>query len=606
MNDTKTRSERFWERITKIRNISANFLFLLIVSVLLIAVVGSFFSGDLKDPKGKALVLNPQGPIVEQLQGTGDPFDLILQGQPQKEVLARHFLEILDYAAKDDRIKFVVLELDNIYGTGQVVLFDIGKALEKIKEAGKTIISTADSYDESAYYLASFSNEVIMNPDGFIFLEGYSRYRTYYKSLLNKLKISVNLFRVGKFKSAMEPFIRDNMSEEAKEANKKWMGVLWESWKREVAENRNLLPADIQKFADNAQNYVKEESGDTATALLKANLIDKVMNRTATRKYLNDLIGKEKDEESFPQISGQEYLQVISSEKETFSSKDEIAIIVAQGTILDGEQPSGMIGGDSTATIIRKAHQNENIKAIVLRVDSGGGSAFASEVIREEIVNARSKGIPVIASMSNVAASGGYWISASANEIWASHNTITGSIGIFGFFPTFEKTLNEIGIHTDGISTTKLGPMDPTMELNPALADILQSTIEFGYQRFIGLVSEERKMSKEKVDVIAQGRVWSGETANEIGLVDKIGDLQQAVLRAAELAGVEKYKTSYPSEELDWKQQILKQLFSFVSFFPPGFNDNPVFKKSVNLFEEIENFNDPRGVYAICLDCYIY
>ena len=606
MTEKTTRTKRIWDLISKIRSFLSNLVFLLILGSITVVIVFSLFDDDLKDPEGKALVINPQGPIVEQIQGSGDPLSFILQGQPQKEVLVGNLLDILEAAEDDERIKFIVLKLDNIYGTGQTVLFDIGQVLKKLKEKGKIIISIGDAYDESAYYLASFSNEIILNPDGFIFLDGYSRYRTYFKSFLEKLKVSVNLFRVGKYKSAMEPYIRDDMSKEAKEASKAYMEVLWDSWKGVVAENRDMQTSDLQYFVDNAEKLIAQEKGDAASALLKANLIDKISNRTQTRKYLKETIGKSENEENFNQISGSEYFQFIKAENKKKEYKDKIAVIVAQGTILDGKHPPGTIGGDSTAKLIRNSHENEDVKGIVLRVDSGGGSAFASEVIREEILSAKLKGIPVIASMSNVAASGGYWISASADEIWASHNTITGSIGIFGFFPTFEKSLAEIGIYTDGVSTTKLGGgMDPTRAINPVIAEILQSTIEFGYQRFISLVAKERNMEIEDVEKIAQGRVWAGTTALKLGLVDNLGNLQQAIKRAAELAELDNYKTFFPAEELDWKQQILKNLFSIVTpLIPPSLKSGYVLKESLNLVSEIEKFNDPRGVYAMCLDCY--
>lgn len=602
----ETRLERFWKVVGKIRSSLSNFLFLVILLVISVAIVGSFFGSDLKDPEGKALVINPQGPIVEQIEGGNDPLTFLLQGQPQKQLLVNNLLEVLKKAKTDDRIKFIVLNLDNIYGTGQTVLFDVGQALKELREAGKIIISTGDNYDQSGYYLASFSNEIIINPDGFIFLEGLSRYRTYFKSLLEKLKVSVNLFRVGKYKSAMEPYIRNDMSEEAKEAAKAYLEVIWDSYKEVVAENRDMQPDNLQYIADNSNILIKKEKGNAAAALLKANLVDKVLNRTQTREYLQKKIGKSEDELDFNQISGGEYFQVIASEKEVERSDNKIAVIVAKGAILDGVQPPGAIGGDSTAKLLRTAYKDENVKAIVLRVDSGGGSAFASEVIREEILAAKTKGIPVIASMSNVAASGGYWISASANEIWASHNTITGSIGIFGFFPTFEKSLEKIGVYSDGISTTKLGGgMDPTRAINPVISDILQSTIEFGYQRFISLVAKERGMELEEVDKIAQGRVWAGSTALELGLVDKLGNLDEAIERAAELAKVDSYKTFFPSEELDWKQRIFKELFSYAMAAIPNFieSKHPL-RKQLNLVYELDKFNDPRGIYAVCLNCY--
>ncbi len=292
MTEDQTKSARFWNVITRIRIYVTNILFLAIMLMIVVSISFSFFiSSDLKDPEGKALIFNPQGPIVEQLEGVGDPLSLLLQGPPQQGVLVREVLELLESAESDERIEHIILKLENIYGTGQAVLFDVGQALKKLRESGKNIISVGDSYDDTSYYLASFSNEIILNPDGMILLTGFSRYRTYYKSFLDKLKITVNLFRVGKYKSAMEPYIRDDMSESAKEASRTWMGVLWDSWKEVVARNRNMLPSEIQNIADNAPILIKEEKGDIAKALVKVKLVDKLLSRTETRKYLEELIG---------------------------------------------------------------------------------------------------------------------------------------------------------------------------------------------------------------------------------------------------------------------------------------------------------------------------
>ena len=337
-------------------------------------------------------------------------------------------------------------------------------------------------------------------------------------------------------------------------------------------------------------------------------LVDKLLNRNQQRDYLIDLVGSDEEEKSFAQVSLRDYFAIAKEEEAKNKSKNKIAVVVASGSIVDGTQPPGMIGGDSTAQLLREAHEDEEVKAIVLRVDSGGGSAFASEVIREEIVIAKSKDIKVIASMSNVAASGGYWISASADEIWASHDTITGSIGIFGFLPTFEKTLDKIGVHTDGISTTKIGAgIDPMQPMNPIIARVIQSNIEHGYQRFIKLVSESRNMTLEEVDEIAQGRVWAGETALEIGLIDKLGNMEDAVKRAADLADLEDYKTFYPSLPSEWTDQILNQFFSKIEgVFESRISNKDLIKRSVELANDFETYNDPKGIYLKCLDCLIY
>ena len=608
MNET-TKIERFWEWVTTARKFTINLLFLLIVLIILFSILGSIFSSNkLPDPEGKALVFNPEGPIVEQVSGLGaDPINILLSGLPTPEVNVRDVLFTLEAAHKDERIEHVILSLDNIYGTGQTVLYDVGQALKKLKDSGKNIVAIADYYDQSSYYLASFANEIILHPDGGVAIDGYSTVRLYYRSFIDKLEVTVNLFRVGKYKSAMEPYIRDNMSEADKEARLAYLKILWDSWKNVVSENREIQANTIQSYADNLDEYMLAEGGNGAKAALKLNLVDKLLNRTQKREYLMELIGKDEEEKSFAQISSSDYFKLTKKDEAKNRSKNKIAVVVAVGSIVNGSQPTGMIGGDSTARLIREAHEDEDVKAIVLRVDSGGGSAFASEVIREEILLAKNKDLKVIASMSNVAASGGYWISANADEIWASHDTITGSIGIFGFIPTFEKSLDKIGIHTDGVSTTKIGGgIDPYRSINPILARAIQSEIEYGYQRFIELVAEGRNMTPEEVDSIAQGRVWAGEKALQIGLIDNIGNLDQAIERAAELSGLKDYKTIYPSQSTDWKDQLINQFFSkLISTFTDQIESKPLIKKSLEFANQLDDLNDPRGIYLKCLDCFL-
>ena len=604
-----TKIDLFWQRVTTARSLAANLLFLLIVLIVLVAILGSIFSGsELPDPEGKALVLDPQGPIVEQVSGSLDPLNFVLYGPPTPGVNARDLLFALKTAKEDERIKHIILKLDNIDGTGQTVLYDVGQALQELKDSGKNIVAVADYYNQSSYYLASFANEIVLHPDGEIYIGGYSRIRTYYKSLIDKLEVTVNLFQVGTYKSAMEPYIRESMSEAAREANIAYMKVLWDSWMAVVSNNRNLESEDIQNFSDTYDDLVIQENGNTAKAALNYNLADKLLNRNQQRDYLVGLVGSDEAEKSFAQVSLNDYLTVAKIDEETNRSGNKIAVVVASGSILDGSQPPGVIGGDSTALLLSEAHKDEEVKAIVLRVDSGGGSAFASEVIREEIVVAKSKGIKVIASMSNVAASGGYWISANADEIWASHDTITGSIGVFGFLPTFEKTLDKIGIQSDGVSTTKIGTgQDLTQAINPVLARAIQSNIEYNYQKFISLVSESRSMTLEEVDEIAQGRVWAGETALELGLIDNLGNMEDAIERAAELAELDDYQTFYPALPSEWTDQLFNQLFSQLKYFIDfRAEEKTLIKRSFELVDDLESLNDPKGVYLKCLDCILY
>ena len=596
----------FWIFSGELFFLSLNIIFLIALLVGLISFISSIFVDDFDDPTDKALVIRPMGPIVEQVAGSNDPIDN-LSGNLPRELYVGDLLEVLDAAASDQRVQNIILSLDNIDGTGQAVLYDVGNALQKLQEADKNIIAVGDYYTRSGYYLASFADEIIMNTDGIVEMYGFGRSRLFYKSFLDKIKVDFNIFRVGTFKSAVEPYLGNEMSEAAKEANLAYLDVLWSSYKDVISKNRNMSSGQIQFLVDNADTILTEEGISSAEAILNYGLVDKLMPRTKTRNYFKELFGESDDKKSFAQISGYEYFRLIQSEKNVESAEDKIAVVVARGTIVDGVQPPGMIGGDSTSRLIREAHEDEDVKAIVLRVDSGGGGVFASEQIRLELLEAKEKGLTIIASMGNVAASGGYWISANAHEIWASHNTITGSIGIFGILPTFDRALNEIGINSDGVNTSRLDLSgDPTSPLDEGLSKIIQSEIEYGYKRFIGLVSEAREIPIEEVDKIAQGRVWAGSKALELGLIDNIGNLQMAIERAAELAGIDEYISYYPEQEVNWREQIFNRLSGYIGWaFPSFIKDNILIKETVKILQDVDKLNDPKGMYIICEDCQI-
>ncbi len=596
----------FWIFSGRLFFLSLNILFTVLVLLAFISFLSSFFIDEFEDPSNKALVINPMGPIVEQVAGSNDPLANI-SGNSPRELYVGDLLEVLETAATDDRVQNILLSLDNINGTGQAVLYDVGIALQKLQDAGKNIVAVGDSYSRSGYYLASFADEIILNPYGAIVLDGFGRNRLFFKNFLDNIKVDFNIFRVGTYKSAVEPYLGNEMSNEAKEANLGFLNILWDSYKEVIAKNRNLSKDEIQYLVDNADEILAGSQNSIAEAILNYGLVDKLLPRTKTRTYLKDIFGESEDKNSFARISGYQYLRLIQSEKEKNYFENKIAVIVARGTIVDGVQPPGMIGGDSTARLIREAHENDKVRAIVLRVDSGGGGVFASEQIRQELLAAKEKGLKIIASMGNVAASGGYWISANAHEIWASHNTITGSIGIFGILPTFDRALQEIGINSDGVKTSKLNLSgDSTKPIDPGLSKIIQSEIEFGYKRFISLVSEARGIPVEEVDKIAQGRVWAGSKALDLGLIDNIGNLKMATDRAAELAGIEEFSLYYPEQQVNWREQLLKRFSGYVGWSIPAYiRNNFLFREAVNLLQGVDRFNDPRGVYIICENCQI-
>jgi protease-4 len=479
------------------------------------------------------------------------------------------------------------------------------------------VIAAGDGFDTRSYYLAAQADEILLHPDGMVLIEGFGRYRTYYKEGIDRLGITWNVFRVGEYKSAVEPYLRDSMSPEAKEADLEWMGDLWRAWLGGAATARKTTPEALTAFIEGMPDLLKAAHGDTAKIALEAKLVDKLAARDEVRKRMIALAGEDEKSKSFKQVSMADYLEALGTDRPGANGKgDKVAVVVAKGDIVDGTAGPGRIGGDSTAALVRKARQDEKVKAIVLRVDSGGGSAFASEVIRRELQLAQEAKKPVVVSMGNVAASGGYWIATSSDEIWASPETITGSIGIFGMFPTVEKPLAKyLGMHVDGVGTTSwAGALRMDRELQPRVGESIQSMIDNGYEEFLARVGKARKMSRDDVDKIARGRVWSGADAKERGLVDKLGGLPDAIASAAARAKLGKtYQVTYVEKEQTLKEKLLAGLSvratrvaaSFGYVLAPA--PEPVAGTGAALLRAVANeadrlsvWNDPRGIYAQC------
>ncbi|MEE4264688.1 MAG: signal peptide peptidase SppA [Desulfobacteraceae bacterium] len=598
-----------WHGLTVCRVIIGNLVFL----VLIIFFFSMIFYDSKKDLQDEAaLVLSLQGDIV--IQETETVLSGSLFGEPtQKETLLKDVIDAIDYAGNDKRIQLLVLNLRDMGDAGISKLQDIGEALKRFKESGKEIIAAGDGFNQSQYYLAAHADRIYLHPMGGVFLTGFGLYRQYFKTTLEKLLIQFHVFRVGTYKSALEPFLRDDMSKYAKEANLAWLTVLWDAFKGNLAEMRGMEPKGIDDYINNISSHLAGVDGDTARLALNYGLVDEIKTRDEVKEELIQLVGQGEDENTFKQIQLDEYLDLIRPElMRTEPDTPKIGVIVARGIILDGPQPAGKIGGDTLSDLIRKARLNDKIAAIVLHIDSPGGSALASEIIRNEIELTRKAGKPVIASMSSMAASGGYWISSAADEIWASPTTITGSIGIYGAFVTLEKSLDSLGIHSDGVGTTQLaGAFDPARPLNSVVADSMQLIIENNYRRFIQLVAEGRNMEPKDVEKIAQGRVWAGKTARELGLVDKFGNLQDAVQSAAELAAIEKYDVIYVEQDLTAQEKLIRQLNRFLSqAFGSALGKvaHPVVQLYGNFgrdLKQILELNDPRGIYAYCMMCEI-
>ena len=597
-------SRAAWGIIDSARKVTFNLLFLFLAMGLLAIL---FSNDDPKIAKTTALVIEPKGKLVEQLTAktVGSLIDEA-RGAGIVETLLKDVIDAIDAAKDDDRVQLLVLDLNSFSGAGLTKLQDMAEAITNFKTSGKKVIAIADFYGQDAYYLAAHADEVIVNEMGEILIEGFGRGRMYFKEGIDKLGLDVNIFKVGTFKSAVEPFELNGMSEYAKEANENWLGDLWQIYLNDVTAARGLKPQSLNQYAQEFAKLVVQANGDLSA--VDFGLADQALSRVEAREYFIELVGENKETHSYNRVGLDDYLTTIKEDRFGRETKGKkVAVVVARGTILDGTQPAGTIGGDSTAALIRKARNDEEVKAIVLRVDSGGGSAFASEVIRRELEKARADGKPVIASMGSVAASGGFWISTSSDQIWAHPSTITGSIGIFGIFPTYQKPLAKyLGIRVDGVGTAPLaGGIRMDRELPSEMGDAIQSVIERGYREFLQRVADSRGMTTEEVDKVAQGRVWSGSDAYKLGLVDNLGDLDDAIAAAAKLAELdEDYVVSYIKQEEGFQDKFVRELMAGAI---SASNQNTISTSPLNrMLLKVQHtaadfgaLNDPNHAYVI-------
>lgn len=508
--------------------------------------------------------------------------------------------------AKDDRnITGIVMDLKNFAGGDQPSMQYIGKALKEFRDSGKPVYAIGENYSQGQYYLASFANKIWLSPQGVVDLHGFATNGLYYKSLLDKLKVSTHVFRVGTYKSAVEPFIRDDMSPAAREADSRWIGELWQNYLNTVAANRQITAQQVFPGAQGVLDGLTKTGGDTAKYALDNKLVDALASSAEIEKALTKEFGWSKADKNYRAISYYDYAL-----KTPADTGDSIGVVFANGAIMDGEETQGNVGGDTTAAQIRDARLDPKVKAIVLRVNSPGGSVTASEVIRSELAAARAAGKPVVVSMGGMAASGGYWISTPANYIVANPSTLTGSIGIFGVITTVENSLDSIGVHTDGVSTSPLADVSITKALPPEAQQMMQLSIENGYKRFITLVADSRNSTPEQIDKIAQGHVWTGQDAKANGLVDSLGDFDDAVAKAAELAKMKQWHLEYYVDEPTFFDKVMDNMSGSVRAMLPdtlqAMLPAPLASVASTVKSESDKlaaFNDPQNRYAFCLTC---
>lgn len=470
------------------------------------------------------------------------------------------------------------------------------------------MIAMADFYTQGQYLLAAHADHVLLNQSGAVVIEGLGVYQTYFKSALEKLNITPHVFKVGTYKSFVEPYTRDEMSPESKEANQRWLDQLWQSYVADVAEQREIEPDAVAPGKERFLELLRKAGGNAANYALDNGLVDQLATRDEMTQAVIKEVG-EADDHGWKGVGLKEYLAAVP-EQYPQSGKDEVGLVVASGAIMDGVQPTGTIGGDSLSDLLADARRDDKVKAVVLRVDSPGGSAFAAEQIRAELLALKQAGKPVVVSMGSYAASGGYWISADADKIFASPTTLTGSIGVFGMFATIDKALAQFGVHTDGVGTTDYVGVGPTRALPDHVGQAIQLSVEDTYQRFVGLVSKGRGLSPEEAEKAAEGRVWTGEDAKALGLVDEFGNLDDAIKAAAELANLKEWQVTPIEQEESTKDKFLRQLFDssaqmlapqLQSWLPAGFGKALV---EVNRsLDPLTRFNDPQGTYAFCPVC---
>ena len=595
-----------WRLLEGVRKVLHLILLLVIFGFLLAALHSSIPMV----PRRAALVIAPEGELVEQL--ASDPIRRAL-GQATgnaPETLLKDVIDAIEAAKGDERIKLIVLDLGNLSTSGLSKLQEIGSALRDFRASGKRVVATADSLDQTQYFLAAQAGEVYLDPVGLVYLDGFSYYRMFLKDAVEKLGVDVNVFRAGTFKSYTDQFSRSDMAPAEREQSSVWLQALWNSYSQEVTRARSLPANALNEYIAEAPAALAAVNGDAAKWALQRGLVTALKSRRQLGDELKSLVGEDQESHSFNSIEMSSYLAAVRS-KLVLKGKSEsrIGIVVAAGEILDGRQPAGKVGGESTADLLRQARFDKAIKAVVLRVDSPGGSMFASEQILREVQALRKAGKPVVVSMSTYAASGGYYISAAANQIFASPTTITGSIGVFSVVPTFQRTLEKLGVKVDGVGTTQVaGDMRLDRPLQPATQQFLQSTVDHAYAEFLRRVADGRKKSVEDVDKIAQGRVWAGADAQRIGLVDHLGGIKDATEAAAKLAEVgTNYDVEYIEPELTLRQQLIMQLrsqalnvASMAGLIAPPSDLERTLDPILSQARAIAELNDPRGLYAYC------
>ncbi|TGY50476.1 signal peptide peptidase SppA [Rodentibacter caecimuris] len=606
-----------WHTLNFIRDLVMNFFFLififLLVTIFSITANTKKNAVNLNTDKG-ALLLNLDGYLADNRDDAFGWQQILRELNSGERIPTKistfDVVYAINLAKEDENIRGLVLDLNYFSGGDLPAMNYIGKAIQDFKTSEKPVIALANNYSQGQYFLASFADQIYLNSIGQVSIRGLAQENLYYKDLLDKLAVTPHIFRVGTYKSAVEPFLRNDMSPEAKQNMNQWLNGMWNNYVQIVSGNRHISAETLLPSAKQYLAELKTLKGDSTAYTKQRKLVTDIADNLELDKKLTALFGKNR-EGKVNMIGFSNYLSGFEDRMASSRDENKIAVVNVEGAIIDGESTEEEVGGDNVVRLLRKAYDDERVKAVVLRVNSPGGSAFASELIRQEVNNLQKVGKPVVVSMGSMAASGGYWISATSDYIIADKNTITGSIGIFGMLPTFENAIKKIGVNSDGVATTELAESSVFSPLSKNTQDIYQLEIEHGYDKFLDLVSRGRQISKTAVDKIAQGQVWLGTDAFKHNLVDELGDFDRAVEKAGELINfhretvIEDFTVEWMTEE---DSSMLGKLFRDLKYNAQQFMltwldlPKPIQQLKQHL-NQLNKFNDPKGQYLYCLNC---
>ena len=597
-----------WRFLDGVRRV----LHLLLMLLLAAVVVGASHHALPMVPSKAALVVNLEGRLVEQESDDswGRSVRAVSGGDGESQIVLREMLTAIRAAAKDSRIQALVLETENLSGGGLTKYRSLAEAIDTFRHSGKPVYAYGRYVSQDQYYLMAQADHAYLDPAGMVEVTGFAAYGLYFRDALDKLGVTINVFKVGTHKSFTEPYTRQDQSPEDREQTLGWIKPLWATYRTDLEHRRHLEDGALDHYVNDAVSLLKASEGDTAKLAVQQHLVEALKTRLEFEKELTGLVGEDAETHSFNAIDASDYYTATEPERVLSHTPQQVAVVVAEGEIVPGERGPGMIGGDTLAGLLRDARFDDAVKAVVLRIDSGGGSMLASEVIRQEVDALKAAGKPVVASFSSVAASGGYYIAMQADEIWASPTTITGSIGVFGMIPTFERTLTKLGVSSDGVGTSAIaGGLTVERALAPETRTLMQLGVEHAYHDFVGRVASARHQDPAAIEAIAEGRVWTGAEAQRRGLVDHLGDLDAAVRAAAERAKLpaDHYAVTYLEKELNWKERLLRafdangqELMTHfgVRALPAG--TGRVISAADRQLRAVEALSDPRHLYVYC------